>query len=386
MNALTPRTHPTPRLCGLVGLIGPLWPLTLLAHASGQPVQAQPVQAQPAEPDPAPRIEPAQRGAANLAAQGEITPELDAAIARGLAWLAGRQLPDGAWDGGRFGKNVAITALACLAFMADGNLPGRGAYGLQVERGLDYVLTCVTDSGLIAADDAHGPMYGHGFATLFLGEIEGMTRGGPDTNRSARVHEALVKAVRLIERSQNDEGGWRYNPVPYDADVSVTICQIMALRSARNGGIETNASVIDRAVDYVRRCQSPDGGFRYQADPGPVAWPRTAAGVASLFYAGIYEDRAIDSGLAYIRASAFPGTNRASQSHYWYGRYYDVQAMFLAGGDDWAEWWPATREELLGRQLPSGAWNSTTVNEDYGTAMAMIVLQMPKRYLPIFQK
>ena len=48
------------------------------------------------------------------------------------------------------------------------------------------------------------------------------------------MHEALVNSIRRIERTQNEEGGWRYNPVPYDADVSVTICQVMALRSARN--------------------------------------------------------------------------------------------------------------------------------------------------------
>ena len=38
--------------------------------------------------------------------------------------------------------------------------------------------------------------------------------------------------VWLIVRTQNDQGGWRYQPVKYDADLSVTICQIMALRAA----------------------------------------------------------------------------------------------------------------------------------------------------------
>ena len=39
---------------------------------------------------------------------------------------------------------------------------------------------------------------------------------------------------------------------------------------------------IDRAVEYVRKCQNTDGGFRYMKQPGGSAWPRTAAGVASL--------------------------------------------------------------------------------------------------------
>lgn len=351
------------------------------APASSAPASsAQPSSAEPAAPAAAPR------SAANLAAADEITPQLDAAVARGLAWLASRQTADGAFDGGRFGKNVAVTSLAGIAFMGDGHVPGRGRYGDHVERALRFVLDNATDSGLIAAEAAHGPMYGHGFATLFLGEVYGMTRGGAGEGLDARVHEALVKAVRLIERTQNDEGGWRYNPVPYDADVSVTICEVMGLRSARNAGLQVDKAVIDRAVAYVRRCQNPDGGFRYQADGGGSAWPRSAAGVATLFYAGIYEDQAIDTGLGYIVQSGRPGDLAASRSHYFYGHYYSVQAMFLAGGEHWADWWPAIRAELLDRQQPDGSWDDTTVGPEYGTAMALIVLQMPKRYLPIFQK
>ena len=41
-------------------------------------------------------------------------------------------------------------------------------------------------------------------------------------------------------------------------------------------------------------------------------------------------------------------------SHYYYGHYYAVQAMWLRGGDDWAEWYPAIRDELLKRQSRSG--------------------------------
>jgi hypothetical protein len=329
---------------------------------------------------------PAPASAANNALEDEITPELTAAVDRGLDWLAQQQQPDGSFMGGRFGKNVAITSLCALAFMADGHVPGRGVYGEIIERALDFVIDASAENGLVAAEAAHGPMYGHGFATLFLGEVEGMTRGGPDTRRADELHEALVKAVRLIERTQNEEGGWRYNPVPYDADVSVTICQVMALRSARNAGLEVDAGVIDRAVEYVKRCQNADGGFRYQADTGSSAWPRSAAGVAALFYAGIYEDDSIERGVDYLERTALPGATRPSRAHYFYGQYYAVQAMYLAGGDPWATWWPAVRTELLESQEPEGSWQDTTVGREYGTAMALIVLQMPKRYLPIFQK
>ena len=47
------------------------------------------------------------------------------------------------------------------------------------------------------------------------------------------IKEKLQKAVKLIEKTQNHEGGWRYQPAPYDADISVTICEVMGLRAAR---------------------------------------------------------------------------------------------------------------------------------------------------------
>lgn len=359
--------------------------LACAAHASVQPEQ-------PAAPgQPAGDARPAERpdggaSAENKPLEGEMTPELDAAIERGLAFLASEQNDDGSFGSGRFGKNIAVTALAGIAMMADGNLPGRGPYGKQVEKGLEFVLRSSTETGLLASDSTNGPMYGHGFAALFLGEVYGMTSGGGETPHAARVHEALVKACRLIEQSQNPDGGWRYNPVPYDADVSVTICQIMALRSARNAGIEVPREVIDKAVEYVRLCQNPDGGFRYQLNQGYSAWPRSAAGVASLYYAGIYKDDAIDKGVEYLRNTALPGATNAPSAHYFYGHYYAVQAMYLAGGPAWAEWWPAIRKELLDRQADDGSWADQSVGPSYGTAMALIILQMPKRLLPIFQK
>jgi Prenyltransferase and squalene oxidase repeat len=316
----------------------------------------------------------------------EITPELDKAVNEGLRQLAAMQNRDGSFGGGRFGRNVAITAIACIALMADGNLPDRGVYSENVERGLDYILDNVTESGLIADETANGPMYGHGFATLFLGEIYGMTGGRPDDERADRVHEALVKAVRLIEGSQNHEGGWRYNPVPYDADVSVTICQVMGLRSARNAGIEVDSEVIDKAVAYVRQCQNADGGYRYQAQIGESGWARSAAGVAVLYYAGIYEGEEIERGLKYLENSAQPGSPMGSMAHFHYGHYYAVQAMYLSGGESWAKWWPAIRDHLLSRQEADGSWSDRSIGDAYATAMTLIILQMPKRYLPIFQK
>lgn len=320
-------------------------------------------------------------GAQNAPAVDEMTEKLDVTVRRGLKSLATQQNSDGSFGRGRYGRHVGITALCALAFMADGNLPGRGRYGSEVQHALEFVLASATETGLLAAETSHGPMYGHGFATLFLGEIYGMN---PSDDR---VRDALGRAVQLIVNAQNEEGGWRYNPVPYDADVSVTICEIMALRSARNAGIKVPRTTIDKAIEYVRTCQNNDGGFRYMEQSGGSAWPRTAAGVASLFYAGIYEDEAIEEGLDYLVRAALPGRgNSTGGGHFFYGHYYAVQAMYLAGGEWWSRWWPAIRTDLMNRQATSGGWQDHQIGDAYATSMSLIILQMPKRYLPIFQK
>lgn len=314
----------------------------------------------------------------------EINDRQRQAVERGLAWLAQKQGPDGSYgSGGGFQTHAGITALAGLAFMQAGNLPDRGRYGANVKKALDFVLSKCQPSGLIASDASNGPMYGHGFATLFLGEIYGMTQ---DEN----VKEPLQRAVRLIQTTQNPEGGWRYQPAPLDADISVTICQVMALRAARDAGLKIEKNVIDKSIQYVRNCQNQDGGFSYMANNGGgggSGFARSAAGVASLYYAGIFEGDDLERGLRYLRqfvpTAANKGMNAETEGHYFYGNYYAVQAAFLAGGDYWAKYYPAIRDQLIGRQQRQGNWQDP-VSEDYATAMALIILQMPNRYLPVY--
>ena len=136
-------------------------------------------------------------------------------------------------------------------------------------------------------------MYEHGFATLFLAEVYGMS---PRDD----MRDKLARAVDLIVRTQNSEGGWRYQPRREDADISVTICQVMALRAARNAGLKVPNETVDKCVDYVKRSQNADGGFRYMLTPGESLFPRSAAGVVALYSAGVYEGREVERGLAYV--------------------------------------------------------------------------------------
>ena len=137
-------------------------------------------------------------------------------------------------------------------------------------------------------------MYSHGFGTLFLAEAYGMTH-------RPEIREKLQKAVRLIIDTQNNEGGWRYQPVRRDADLSVTICQINALRAARNAGLFVPKETVENCIRYVKQSQNPDGGFRYMLQGGASAFPRSAAGVVALYSAAVYDTKEVESGIAYLR-------------------------------------------------------------------------------------
>ncbi len=355
--------------------------LAFAADPSGNPSDKSPGD-QPIKPDGV-------AAHANQLRGDEITPAQQRSVEKALAWLAQHQGADGSYKG-QSGKHAGVTALAAISMMEAGNLPNRGKYGENVSRALKYVLSCCQESGLIVGEDQMSPMYGHGFATLFLGEVYGMT--GDDS-----VKEKLQKAISLIERSQStqpgNEGGWRYQPVPFDADISVTICQVMALRAARDAGIYIDPGVMDRAIKYVQQCQNPDGGFSYMARMGGgngSGFGRSAAGVASLYYAGHFQGNDLDRGLKFLKQYT-PGRNARSgnpemmdmEGQYFYGNYYSVQAMFLAGGDYWKNWYPGIRDQLIARQSGPGNW-SGEITDDYCTSMALIILQMPNRYLPVF--
>jgi len=305
----------------------------------------------------------------------EINEAQKEAVEKGLAWLAAHQGADGSYSKGQSASG--LTGLGGLAFMSAGNLPGRGKYGDNVSKCVKFVMESQQESGLLSADQTHGPMYGHGFATVFLGEVYGMTG---DEN----VKECLQKAVRLIERTQSEQGGWRYQPQPLDADISVTICEIMGLRAARDAGVKVEKEVIDKAVAYVKKCQNGDGSFAYVAGMGGGGFARSAAGVAALYYAGRFQQDGPDikKGLDYLKQFNPAKSNGGAEGNYYYGNYYGVQAMFLAGGDYWAEWYPAIRDQLIKRR--SGDHWGGEITDDYCTALALIVLQMPNRYLPVF--
>ncbi len=338
-----------------------------------------------------------------------VTPEQEAAVKAGLAWLAANQEANGSWnckigykvnEGYNYERetgHVGVTSLACIAFLAGGHLPGRGEYGEVVEKGLEFVLSSVKDDGYISRFGSR--MYSHAFATLFLAEIYGMTHRDD-------VRLNLQKAVDFIVKSQNAQGGWRYEPYAPESDMSIVVCQVLALRAARNIGIRVPKSTVDRAARYVvdsavsgndftRRGfgsrAAEAGTFHYQKESNSrSSFALTAAGVTALNGLGIYSDESIQNGLDYLRRrlSGF-NSKYGRNGHYffWYGHYYGVQAMYTAGSPYWEPYFVTLRDKLIDMQEADGAFpNGVGPGKPLSTAMGVLILEIPYRYLPIFQR
>ncbi len=311
-------------------------------------------------------------------------------IGQGLRYLASNQIGEGrskgAFGNSGYAAGVAVTALSGLAFLCSGSTPVSGPYRANIRACTDFILRNVRDSGYISENDAtrrFSNMYGHGYAMLYLSQVYGMSM-------RAEMEEKLAKAVKMTCEIQNRLGGWRYQPVINDADLSITICQVMALRAAHSAGFQVSNEVREKTVSYVDSCQNPDGSFHYTEKGGRTTLALTAAGVVSYYSAGIYEGPKIDKALKWIydhRPGKASGQT-VSPMNYYYAHYYAVQAMWHAQLQHpryWNAWYPLIRDELIEeRRGRDGTWPDNRVGPEFGTAMSCIILQMPFNYVPVF--
>lgn len=304
----------------------------------------------------------------------KVTPELEAAVSRGLEYLARTQLADGSWPG-QFGRVSGVAGLAMLAFLAHGELPDEGRYGQVIRRTVDYIVSTQEANGLLSGRDRSSPMYSHGFATLALAEVYGMVD-------DPRVGPALKRAVGLIVSSQNSLGGWRYNVGSRDADTTVSGAQMVALRAAANAGMEVPEDTIKRGVAYFKRCFCPGGGFGYQGPSGPNR-ARSGIGLLVLSLSGEFESPEVKTTAEWLFNR---GAVTRREGHFYYTSYYCSQAMYQAGGKYWKRWNETATPTLISMQQRDGSWASTGSGVVCDTAFALLALEVNYNFLPVYQR
>ena len=318
----------------------------------------------------------------------------EAAVERGLEWLALHQAVNGSWqfdlsgcrcngacrDPGSLTSSTASTAIALLPFLGAGHTHVDGHYQETVSRGIYYLLSRMqrTPRG---GDFCEGNMYGHGVTTLALAEALGMTKDD-------MLVPPVRDAVRFIETAQDmHSGGWRYLP-GQAGDTTVTAWQLAALKSAQLAGLEAPSPTIDGVRRFLDRVQTLNGAaYGYRS---PSAKPCTSAiGLLCRMYTGWGpEQEALNRGLTTL---AKPGP--APQAVY--QNFYLAQALVQFDHPVWPRWNMKNRDQLVAQQArvahEAGSWSFDDRDTAPGgrlahTALAILTLEVYYRLLPIYRQ
>jgi Tol biopolymer transport system component len=340
--------------------------------------------------------------------------ETERAVSTGLAYLASRQR-----DGGEWGEReryhakyrrtcVGTSGLALLAFLGAGHTQASGTeHSGVVARALDFLLSTQDHAtGHFGDTDA----YGHGIATYALAECLAITR-------DERLRAPIERAVREILANQlggNDpriRGGWSYfypDRALFDRwpRASITAWQVMALESAKLGGIDVPEAHTRAAREFLLAAwDDRRGAFRYSHDPErlgsayPVLPGSTPAALFALSLLG--EDvrsPEFEDAVRFVVARA-PARYRSwsedafvhlaeGNLYFWY---YGSLVLLRVGGSAWERWNEALKATLLPAQQRDGSWRPLDVycgyagdtDEDriYATAACTLSLEVYYRYL-----
>ena len=344
----------------------------------------------------------------------------EAAVVKGLVWVAHHQYPDGGWSfdhsqgeckgqcsqPGDLVSNCrnAATGMALLAMLGAGNTPFEGDFQKEVRAGVAYLLKNSVAVG--AGLDMRGRystntgMYTQAIATTALCEILAMTQHEYDEARSDRNLKkinserfVLMKQLRpaaqagiafIVNAQHAPSGGWGYDPAT-EGDTSILGWQVMALKSAAHAKIAFPGSTIVAANKFLNSVQTEDGWFGYRT-PGKTL-STTAIGMIARMLSGMSRDNALlKQGIAHLNA-------RGPDLGNMYYNYYATQVMMHYGGVEWKNWNAVMRDHLVKTQIQNGhAIGSWDVADTHGaragrlymTCLCTMTLEVYYRHLPLY--
>jgi hypothetical protein len=281
-----------------------------------------------------------------------------------------------------------MTALAGTAMTCSGSTTTQGPYAKNIRKAVDYLMTKVRPNGLIGDPQTdHQYTYGHGFSMLFLSQVLGEEE---DEDRRRELIEVLTKSVDFSCKAQTASGGWGYVSAKdgnnFD-EGSTTITQVQGLRGCRNAGIPVAGESIDKAKEYIYQCKNGDGGISYSSRNRGSSRPAiTAAALATLYNAGDYEGKHVPEMLDYAKKNLHSITdNQAAFGHWHYTYLYYSQVIYRQGPKEWEPFRDKLYNRIVGEQQEDGSWTGN-IGPIYVTACNLIMMQLDKAYLPIYQR
>ncbi|MGE3409266.1 MAG: squalene--hopene cyclase [Pirellulales bacterium] len=322
--------------------------------------------------------------------------DTEAAVRRGLEWLAKQQKADGSWsikgpypDGAIFSENSsAATAMAMLAFQGAGHTHIRGDFKKNVEKGMKSLLKKIENDGRFPIEGKKDQtLYTQAQCTIVLCELYAMSR-------DSDLRDPAQLAVNFCLAAQNEDlGGWRYTP-GQDSDTSVTGWMVMALQSARMGGLEVPKENLDRVKRYLDKASQMGGArYSYQSSGGlSDDTTMTAEGLLCRQWLGwTRDDVRMRKGAEWLLEDENLPTMAYQDVYYWY---YGTQLMHNLEGAAWKKWNTNMKGMLVKAQVGSGkergSWSPTKdrwgqhAGRLYQTCLSLYILETYYRHLPLY--
>ena len=350
--------------------------------------------------------------------------ETERAIMRALDWFTRNQEADGHWDGPA-GHDHAATGMAMLAYMGWGaKHTEAGPYQKPLAKAVDWMIRHTGPDGDLRGFRGRNFMYDHGIAAIAVAEAYSLTK-------DPRLRPIVERIVDFTVRAQNPKtGGWRYQPFGEQGysdrgDMSVTGWQIMALKSAKMGGIKVPAESLDKAIRFMQSVSSQRvetlrlNGGRQRIEQHTYGYytkgdPNLAMVAEGMFCQQLLRKHSLDRRIftsrqldKIINNSAQhilykddfikPGKRRNARPEFnYYYWYYSSLALHQLQGPVWERWNQKMRPVFLKAQIhnpdridlhgswdPMGQWGGES-GRCIVTAMATLSLEVYYRYLPMY--
>jgi prenyltransferase beta subunit len=280
---------------------------------------------------------------------------------------------------------IGSTALSGLAMFAAGYTPYSGKFGLAIEKAAHHILKNQRKNGYITEDTNQSRFHGHSYALIFLTYVYSELKNTSSLLDRDSLKQKIKKAIKVLEDFQLPDGGFPYSPGENMSENSTVVCCVSALRSAKDAGFKVKEKVIKKGIEYIRKCANPDGSFAYnlgQRSAGPIM---TVNGMMNLIFYGSWKDSdLIKKGFKNVKNLYETGELFQGWEMEYYGTFYAALALYYMDEELWKKWFAKVSEKLISAQREDGSWQAN--NYGVATQFALLILQIPKKLLPLFIK
>lgn len=188
------------------------------------------------------------------------------AVERGIKWLATQQNANGSFNSNH-GPDMHTTSYAVMAFMSQGYQPGRGRYGGQITKAIEWLLSSQREDGAFTnlPADKFPLTHSHALSGQTLCLAHGSTSGEDADRIGKAIDRALIysrKIQTLPKLHDSYRGGWAYSggdgrPLPDWSAVPTTSWELVFMRSAQDAGFEVPQTWVDEGLEFIDRCYKP---------------------------------------------------------------------------------------------------------------------------------